>query len=116
MGGFNHGISSRSQTVDRMESEGEEMIPFEKCPVCGGELETKQVEKLLRGGGNTVSLKVYAEVCQRCGERLYTEDIVRSFEEIRTKLRKQEFAHLKPLSQSFTVDNDWPNKAIQPTV
>jgi rRNA maturation endonuclease Nob1 len=30
------------------------MKPFEKCPVCGGELETKQVEKLLRGGGNTV--------------------------------------------------------------
>jgi YgiT-type zinc finger domain-containing protein len=79
-------------------------------------LETKQVEKLLRGGGNTVSLKVAAEVCQRCGERLYTEDIVRSFEEIRTKLRKQEFAHLKPLGQSFTVDSDWPNKAIQPTV
>ena len=91
------------------------MTPFEKCPVCGGELETKQVEKLLRGGGNTVSLKVTAEVCQHCGERLYAEDVVRSFEEIRSKLQKQEFAHLKPVGRSFTVDNDWPNKAIQPT-
>ena len=23
---------------------------FDKCPVCGGELEEKEVEKLLRGG------------------------------------------------------------------
>ena len=91
------------------------MMPFEKCPVCGGELEVKQVEKLLRGGCNTVTLKVTAEVCQHCGERLYAEDIVRSFEEIRAKLQKQEFEHLRPVGRSFTVDNDWPNKAIHPT-
>jgi YgiT-type zinc finger domain-containing protein len=90
------------------------MMPFEKCPVCGGELERKQVEKLLRGGGHTVTMKVVAEVCQHCGERLYAEDVVRSFEEIRGKLRKQEFTHLKALGQSFTVAEDWPNKAIQP--
>ena len=64
------------------------MIPFEKCPVCGGELETKPVEKQLRGGGNTVSLKVAAEVCRQCGERLYAEDVVGSFAEIRAKLQK----------------------------
>lgn len=90
------------------------MKPFEKCPVCGGELETKQVEKLLRGGGNTVSVKVSAEVCLHCGERLYAEDVVRTFEEIRGKLQKRDFSHLKTLGQSFTVE-DWPNKAIQPT-
>ena len=91
------------------------MTPFEHCPVCGGELSTKKVEKLLRGGGNTVSLRVEAEVCQHCGERLYPEDVVKSFEEIRAKLKKQEFAHFRPLGQSFTVDENWPNKAIQPT-
>jgi len=91
------------------------MIPFEKCPVCGGELSVKKVEKLLRGGGNTVSLKVDAEVCQHCGERLYSEDVVKSFEEIRLKLRKQEFTQFRPLGQSFTVDEKWPNKAIHPT-
>ena len=79
------------------------MTPFEKCPVCGGELESKQVEKLLRGGGHTVSMKVTAEVCQHCGERLYAEDVVRSFEEIRGKLRKQEFSHFKSLGQSFRL-------------
>ena len=91
------------------------MMPFEKCPVCGGDLESKQVEKLLRGGGNTVSMKVSAEVCLHCGERLYAEDVVRSFEKIRGKLRKQEFSHFRSLGHSFTVSEDWPNKAIQPT-
>jgi YgiT-type zinc finger domain-containing protein len=89
--------------------------PFEKCPVCGGELQSKQVEKLLRGGGNTVSVKVFADVCLHCGERLFTEDVVKTFEEIRDKLRKQDFSRLKTLGHSFTVE-DWPNKAIQPTV
>jgi YgiT-type zinc finger domain-containing protein len=92
------------------------MKAFEKCPVCGGDLENKQVEKLLRGGGNTVSMKVTADVCLHCGERLYAENVVKSFEEIREKLRKREFSHFKTLGQSFTVEKDWPNKSIQPTV
>lgn len=92
------------------------MKPFEKCPVCGGDLETKLVEKLLRGGVDTLSLKVSADVCLHCGERLYAEDVVKSFEVIRGRLRNQEFDHFKTLGQSFTVDEDWPNKAIQPTV
>ena len=92
------------------------MRPFEKCPVCGGDLQSKQVEKLLIGGGHTVSMKVSAEVCLHCGEKLYAEDVVKSFEEIRGKLREQEFSHLRTLGQSFTVENSWPNKAIQPTI
>lgn len=91
------------------------MKPFDKCPICGGKLENKQVEKIVRGGGNTVSLKVSAEVCPRCGERLYAEDVVKSFEQIRAKLRKQEFSQLKSTGQSFTVGEDWPDKDIQPT-
>ena len=29
------------------------MLPFKKCPVCGGEVIEKEVEKLLRGGQHT---------------------------------------------------------------
>jgi hypothetical protein len=29
------------------------MMPFEKCPVCGGELVAKEVEKVLWGAGST---------------------------------------------------------------
>ena len=79
------------------------MKPFEKCPVCGGELVEKEVEKLLRGGFHTAVLKVKAEVCLHCGERLYPGDTVRRFEEIRTKLQRQETAGFQPLGKSFQV-------------
>ena len=91
-----------------------EVIPFEKCPVCSGTLENKIVEKLLRGGNHTVALKVSAEVCQHCGERLYSENVVRSFEEIRNKLEQQELSHFKALGQSFTIEN-WPVAGIHST-
>jgi len=32
-------------------------MPFEKCPVCGGDLVEKEVEKVLRGGGQYRSLE-----------------------------------------------------------
>jgi hypothetical protein len=44
------------------------------------------VEKVLRGGVNTAVLKVCAEVCLRCKERLYSQEIVRRFEKISAKL------------------------------
>ena len=74
---------------------------LEKCPVCGGELVENEVEKLLRGGVHIAVLNVRAEVCLRCGERLYTEETVRRFEEIRAKLERQDTADFEPLGQSF---------------
>jgi len=56
------------------------MMPFEKCPVCGGKLVEKEVEKVIRGGVNTAVLKVCADVCLRCGVRLYSREIIRRFE------------------------------------
>ena len=79
------------------------MKPFEKCPVCGGELVEKEVEKLLRGGAHTALLKVRAEVCLRCGERLYSQETVRRFEEIKAKLKRQETSEFKPMGVSFEV-------------
>ena len=90
------------------------MKAFDKCPVCGGELAQKTVEKLLRGGRHTATLRVPAEVCLHCGERLYSEDIVRSFEEIRNKLQRQDFSNFRTVGQSFTVEEDWPNSATKP--
>ena len=79
------------------------MMPFEKCPICGGELVEKEVEKLLRGGMHTAVLKVQADVCLHCGERLYSQETVRRFAEIRVKLEHQETADFQPLGQSFQV-------------
>ena len=87
------------------------MMPFEKCPVCGGELKEKEVEKLLRGGNHTASLRVHAEVCLHCGERLYAEETVRLFQQIRNKLKLQELLDFQPLGQSFTVNGNWLKEA-----
>lgn len=79
------------------------MKPFEKCPVCGGELVEKEVEKLLRGGVNTAVVKAKADVCLHCGERLYPKDTVKRFEEIEAKLEREETGAFQPLGQSFQV-------------
>ncbi len=86
------------------------MMPFEKCPVCGGELEEKEVEKLLRGGDHTAVLRVEAEVCLHCGEQLYGEETVRLFEQIRNKLKRQQLSDFVPLGRSFMVDRSRLNK------
>lgn len=79
------------------------MKPFEKCPICGGELVEKEVEKLLRGGVHTAVLTVRAEVCLRCGERLYTPETVMRFQQIREKLERQEVGDFQPLGRTFQV-------------
>jgi len=79
------------------------MKAFDKCPICSGEMVEKEVEKLLRGGKNTATINVVAEVCLNCGERLYSEEQVRKFEEIRTKLSRDETNTYQRLGISFRV-------------
>jgi len=78
-------------------------MPFNTCPVCGGEMVEKEVEKLLRGGVHIAAVRVQAEVCLRCGERLYSKEAVSRFEQIRAKLARQEVADFQPLGQSFHI-------------
>ncbi|MCF8143093.1 MAG: YgiT-type zinc finger protein [Deltaproteobacteria bacterium] len=80
------------------------MMPFDKCPICGGELEEREVEKLLRGGDHTAVVKVQAEVCLHCGERLYPVETVRLFENIRNRLKREQLSGFLPLGQLFMVD------------
>ena len=75
----------------------------QKCSNCQGELITKQVEKILKGGVNTAIVQVKAEVCLKCGERLYKPDVIRQFAQIRAKLKNQETKDFVLIGQSFTV-------------
>jgi len=76
---------------------------FEKCPVCGGEVVGKTVEKLVRGGVHTAVLRVWAEVCLHCGERLYPPETVKRFEEVRRKLAANEVEEFTRVGVSFEV-------------
>ena len=78
-------------------------MPVERCPVCGSDLVEKEVEKVLRGGVNTAVLKVSAELCLRCGERLYSQETVRRFERIRAKLERQETGEFQAIGVSYQV-------------
>ena len=78
-------------------------MPFERCPICGSDLVEKEVEKVLRGGVNTAVLKVCAEVCLRCGERLYSQETVRRFEKIRAKLERQDTGEFQAIGVSYQV-------------
>jgi len=79
------------------------MIPFQKCPVCGGEVRTKIVEKLIRGGKNIASLKVEADVCLKCGERIYLKEDVVRFETIRENLMKEEVNSYLEMGHSYQI-------------
>jgi YgiT-type zinc finger domain-containing protein len=74
---------------------------FEVCPVCGGELEKKELEEIVRGGTDTATLKVEAMVCLRCGEIFYHERTVRTFEELRRRLRHGETEDMTLVGSSY---------------
>ena len=76
---------------------------FDKCPVCGGELVEKEVEKVLKGGSNTAIVRMQAEVCLHCGERLYRPETVSRFEEIRKKLSAEDVGEFELVGKSYQV-------------
>ena len=94
-------VPSRPCSLARLAYKEAKMMPFNTCPVCGGEMVRKEVEKLLRGGVNLASVTVGADVCLRCGERLYSKEVVSRFEQIRRKLASQEVSEFQSLGQSF---------------
>jgi YgiT-type zinc finger domain-containing protein len=76
---------------------------FERCPICKGEIVDKEVEKVLKGGTNTAIIKVKAEVCLHCGERLYTPETVSRFEDIREKLTQEDISEFELIGKTFHV-------------
>jgi len=89
--------------MDQLEETEKIMRPFEKCPVCGGELVEKEVEKIIRGGVNTAVLRVQAEVCLKCGERLYSAELIKRFDQILDKLEKQDVSEFQQMGYSYEV-------------
>jgi len=76
---------------------------FEKCPVCGGDLIEKEVEKVLKGGTNTAIIRVTAEVCLHCGERFYPPETISRFEDIRKKLTDEDGSEFESIGETYQV-------------
>ncbi len=76
---------------------------FDRCPLCGGDVVEKEVDKLLKGNGNTAIVKVKAEVCLHCGERLYTPDVIAKFEDVRNKLKEGKIKDFIEIGKSYQV-------------
>jgi YgiT-type zinc finger domain-containing protein len=76
---------------------------FERCPICKGEIAEKEVEKVLKGGTNTAIIKLTAEVCLHCGERLYTPETVSRFEGVRKNLSQKDISEFELIGKTFHV-------------
>ena len=63
----------------------------------------KEVEKLILGGNNTAVVRVNAEVCTHCGERLYSKETITLFEHIRSRLADGDVAGFLPVGQTYKV-------------
>ena len=74
-----------------------------KCPICGGEIVEKKIEKLLKGGSDTAVIEVIAGVCLKCGESLYTPETVKRFEQIREQLKKHAVDDFKRIGDTYAV-------------
>lgn len=72
------------------------MITIDICPIC-------EHETIIKGGCNTATISVTAEVCCHCGERLYTPETIREFEQIKYQLEHQETDDFKIMGKSFQV-------------
>jgi YgiT-type zinc finger domain-containing protein len=86
-----------------MEKKEITMRYIKKCPHCSGEIIEKNVTEVLYGGIHTAFLTVTAGICLRCGERLYTPEIIRQFEEIESKLEHHDVSDFQQVGKSFQI-------------
>ena len=75
-----------------------------KCPSCGTDrLEKKSITHTISGGNNTALIDVEAEVCQKCGEILFTPEQVCYFEDIKRKLEKEDVRNFIQIGKNFKL-------------
>lgn len=85
---------------------------FERYPVCDGDLVLKEVEKLLRGGNHTAVLTVKAELCHRCGERLYSRETIERFAEGGQSSAGKTPTSFRPLARHSSCPRSGPPRDV----
>ena len=61
------------------------MASIDRCPVCGGVITEPEVENDVHAGVVRETARINAEVCLKCGERLYTPEGAHRLEKSRIK-------------------------------
>ncbi len=60
-----------------------------QCPRCGGALDyDREVEKAVRYNDDMALVKVRADVCTQCGERLFRPEMIDLMEQARESMKK----------------------------
>ena len=68
--------------------QGEKKMKVGVCPICGGEMADKNVDVAETIDGKLVIIRgVSAEVCVRCGERLYSKEEMKKMEKLLEKIQ-----------------------------
>lgn len=82
------------------------MASFEKCPVCGGPIVEREVEKISRGDVVRETARIRTDVCLKCGERLYTPEAAQRLENTRSRqeARKTAVVRNKALSAKMEYE------------
>ena len=80
------------------------MAAFDKCPVCGGAIKKKKVEKIVQSDDLSEIVEVQAEVCLRCGERLYAPAVIKRIAKIRSKLQREAKANPQSTARGRLLD------------
>ncbi len=62
------------------------------------------MEKIVKGGNDVAILRVKAGVCEKCGERLYTKEVHKKIEEIRSELKQRTLELFKPIGQTYAYE------------
>lgn len=79
-------------------------MPSQKCPSCSSDrIEKKDIIHTINGGINTAMVDVKVEICQMCGEILFTPEQVRRFEDIKNKLEQGLTDSFIPVGKNFKV-------------
>jgi YgiT-type zinc finger domain-containing protein len=73
------------------------------CPVCGGLVVIRQVQKLVSGGNDVAALNLRAGVCTKCGERLYDVETHRQIEVVRNNLLKKDYGALRKVGSVYAA-------------
>ena len=76
----------------------------ETCPLCGGRVEVRQEEIVVRGGNHAVVFVSWVGVCTRCGERLYTAEATEKQFRLKQQLEAGDIQGLKEVGRLFMPD------------